>query len=245
MNAEMKKILMIMTLLMSMSVINAQEIQSFTVKVGDFTQLSVVDDINVVYECKPDSTGYAKFTADTDMANQMIFTNNKKGKLSISVGSDSVYTKHLPTIVVYSAFLQSAENFGDSTLHVKSIAPAPKMKFKLVDNGSIVADKVETTDLTLEILTGKGLIQVNGKCTDLNVKNTGKGTIKTEELLAENVNCRIVGTGKVYCHVNGGSLMLKGTGTGKLYYKGKPSSVKQRQLGTLKAISLDETKEQP
>lgn len=233
---------MLVTLLMSVFVIKAQEKQSFVLNVGDFTQLSVIDNINVVYECNSDSTGYAKFTAVTDMANQMIFSNNKKGKLSISVGTDSVYNANLPTIVVYSSFLQSAENFGDSTLYVKSIAPAHDVKFKLVDNGSIVIDKVEAVDLTVEILTGKGLISVGGKCTDLSVKNTGKGTIKAENLLAENVNCRIVGTGKVYCNVNGGSLMLKGTGTGKLYYKGKPSSIKQRQLGTLKAINIEEEK---
>ncbi len=238
----MKKMLMLVTLLMSVFVIKAQEKQSFVLNVGDFTQLSVIDNINVVYECNSDSTGYAKFTAVTDMANQMIFSNNKKGKLSISVGTDSVYNANLPTIVVYSSFLQSAENFGDSTLYVKSIAPAHDVKFKLVDNGSIVIDKVEAVDLTVEILTGKGLISVGGKCTDLSVKNTGKGTIKAENLLAENVNCRIVGTGKVYCNVNGGSLMLKGTGTGKLYYKGKPSSIKQRQLGTLKAINIEEEK---
>lgn len=238
----MKKMLMLVTLLMSVFVIKAQEKQSFVLNVGDFTQLSVIDNINVVYECNSDSTGYAKFTAVTDMANQMIFSNNKKGKLSISVGTDSVYNANLPTIVVYSSFLQSAENFGDSTLHVKSIAPAHDVRFKLVDNGSIVIDKVEAVDLTVEILTGKGLISVGGKCTDLSVKNTGKGTIKAENLLAENVNCRIVGTGKVYCNVNGGSLMLKGTGTGKLYYKGKPSSIKQRQLGTLKAINIEEDK---
>lgn len=237
------KILLLMVLLVTAFTAKSQEIQDFKVKVGDFTQLSVVDNINVVYECKPDSTGYAKFTAATAMANQMIFTNNKKGKLSISVGSDSVYNENLPTITVYSAFLQSAENLGDSTLHVKSIAPAPKLKFKLVDNGSIVIDNAEATTLAVEILTGKGEILVNGKCTDLNVKNTGKGTVKAEGLVADNVNCRIVGTGKVYCNVNGGSLTLKGTGTGKLYYKGKPISVKQLQLGTLKAISLDEANE--
>lgn len=237
------RIFLMMVLLATMFTAKSQEIQDFKVKVGDFTQLTVVDNINVVYECKPDSTGYAKFTAATAMANQMIFTNNKKGKLSISVGSDSVYNDNLPTIVVYSAFLQTAENFGDSTLYIKSVAPAPKMKFKLVDNGSIKIDKVEATTLALEILTGKGLITVGGKCTDLNVKNTGKGTVKAENLVSDNVNCRIVGTGKVYCHVNGGLLTLKGTGTGKLYYKGKPSKIKQLQLGTLKAISLDEAKE--
>lgn len=234
------RILLIVAVLLGTLAVQAVEKQNFTVNVGDFTQLSVVDNINVIYVSNADSTGYAKFSAVPAMANQMIFSNNKKGKLSIMVGTDSVYNKQLPTITVYSAYLQNAENLGDSTLHVKTVAPAPQLKFKLVDNGMIVVDEAIATTVDVEILTGKGNIKINGKCTDLHVRNTGKGTINASGLPAQNVSCRIIGTGKVYCHVEGGELNLKGSGTGKLYYTGKPDRVKQYQLGTLKAISLDE-----
>ncbi len=237
------RILIIVILLVSLFNINAQEVQNFTIKVGDFTQLSVVDNINVVYRCNPDSSGYAKFTATPDMANQLIFTNNKKGKLTITVGTDSVYVENLPDIVVYSAYLQSAENQSDSTLYVHGIAPAPKVKLKLMDNGAIVADNIVATKVDVEILTGRGNVTIGGKCTEFNVKNTGTGSVMAEELSAENVNCRIIGTGKVYCHVNGGKLSVKGSGTGKLYYRGKPENTKIRQLGTIKAINLDEAGE--
>lgn len=237
------KIVLTAVLLVSLFSVKAQKMQDFAVKVGDFTQLSVVDNINVEYRCNADSTGYAKFSAVPAMANQLIFTNNKKGKLSITVGSDSVYTKNLPKIVVYSAYLQSADNQGDSTLHIRSIAPAPHIKFKLMDNGSIIVDDVTATAIDLEILTGMGNIEIGGKCTDLSVKNTGKGTVKAENLVSNNVNCRILGTGKVYCHVNGGKLSIKGSGTGKLYYRGQPGEMKSLQLGTIKAISLDNEKE--
>lgn len=222
---------------------NAQEKQTFEVKVGEFTQLSVVDNINVEYRCSQDSSGYAKFTSVPAMANQIIFSNNNKGKLTITVGTDSVYATSLPKVVVYSAYLQSADNQGDSTLYVCSVAPAPLVKFKLTDNGVIVIDNVVATTIDLEIMTGKGRITANGKCTELNIKNTGTGLIKAEELLAETVNCRIFGTGKVYCSVNGGDLSVKGSGTGKLYYRGNPGKIKVRQLGTIKAISLDDVKE--
>ena len=237
------RMLYVIALLMAFLVADAQEMQDFTVNVGDFTSLTVVDDINVEYRCNPDSTGYAKFSAFPAMANQLIFTNNKKGKLSITVGTDSVYNENLPDIVVYSAYLQSADNLGDSTLIVRSVAPAPHVKFKLMDNGSIIVDEVVATTVDLEILTGKGNISVKGKCTGLNVKNTGKGTIRADELIAENVNCRILGTGKVYCRIDGGKLSIKGSGTGKLYYRGKPAEIKSFQLGTIKAISLDEDTE--
>lgn len=217
----------------------SQEKQRHVVDVGDFTQLLVVDNVNVEYHCNPDSTGKAVFSAVPDMVNQIIFDNNKKGRLSISIGTDSVSSGDIPKIVVYSAYLQSAENQGDSTLHITSIAPAPLVKFKLMDNGNVIVDKVEATTVDVEILTGKGKIIVAGKCTNLNVKNTGVGTINTENLSSKDVNCRILGTGKVYCRVDGGHLSIKGSGTGKVYYRGTPIETKSFQLGTIKAISLD------
>ena len=222
----------------------AEEKQRFVVNVGDFTHLAVVDHINVEYRCNADSAGKAVFSAVPKMANQLIFTNNNKGKLSITVGSDSVYSERLPKVIVYSAYLQYAENLGDSTLCVKSVASSPRVKFKLMNNGRLLVDAVDATTVEIEILTGNGYTQVGGKCTDLKIKNTGKAEVRTEGLEATNVSCRIIGTGKVYCKVNGGKLSLNGSGTGKLYYYGKPSEIKSFQLGTLTAISLDENSEE-
>ena len=238
-----KIVIAILLLVVGLSV-KAQDMQNFVVKVGDFTHLSVVDHINVEYVCNPDSTGLAKFTAKPAMSNQIIFTNNNKGKLSVSIGSDSVYSEHLPTVTVYSTFLQHAENLGDSLLRVKTVASAPRIKFKLMNNGSLKVDNVEATTVEVEILTGHGSIEVAGKCTDLKVKNTGKAEVRAESLLAKNVNCRILGTGKVYCTINGGNLSINGSGTGKLYYHGTPSDIKSFQLGTIKAISLDKGEEE-
>ena len=236
-----KNILLIFALCIACFVAKAQDKQKFVVPVEDFTQILVSDHINVEYHCRPDSSGYAVFLASPRMANQIVFTNNRKGKLSISVNTDSVYNKSLPKIILYSAYLESAENHGDSTLTVKSIAPRPNAKFKLVNNGSIVAENITVTKVETEILTGRGKIAVSGECTDLIVKNLGTGIINTEGLTSKNVTCRIMGTGKVYCNVNGGALSLSGTGTGKLYYHGTPASIRERQFGTIKAISLDES----
>lgn len=239
---RMKRLFLMMLLSISVFVAKAQDdIQDFVLKVGDFTHLSVVDNISVEYVSNPDSTGYAKFTADKAMADQMIFTNNKKGKLTISVGTDSVFTTHLPRITVYSSYLQEADNGGDSTLYVRSVAPAPQLKFKLLANGSILLANVVATKVELEIFTGNGTIQAAGKCTELNLKNTGTGKVDAKSLKADEVRCRILGTGKVYCNVNdGGKLSIKGSGTGKVYYTGKDVKIKSFQLGTIKAIDVND-----
>ena len=233
--------LMAVVALLNVCQAKAQDMQRFIVNVGDFTHLLVEDHVNVVYECNPDSTGFARYYAKPELARQIVFTNNKKGKLSISIGSDSIYAHTVPTVVVYSAYLQTAENQGDSTLTVKSVATAPHIKFKLMNNGTLMVENVEATTVEAEVLTGKGRLEIHGKCNDFEAKNTGKADIYAEGLVAKNVSCRILGTGRVYCYINGGKLSLKGSGTGKVYYRGVPAEMKSFQLGSIKAISLDQT----
>lgn len=220
----------------------AQKKQLFEVKVGDFSQLAVIDNINVVYACSPDSAGMAVFSCSPAIANQLMFTNNQKGKLSINVGTDSVNSPSLPTLKLYSTFLREAVNDGTCTLTIEKIAPAPDLKFKLSDNGCVIVNDAKSTNLELAIVTGKGKISASGECTNLTVRNMGTGIVQAEQVKTVNANCRILGTGKVYCNINGGRLTIKGSGTGKVFYHGLPSEIKSLQLGSIKAISLDSTK---
>ena len=48
-----------------------------------------------------------------------------------------------------------------------------------------------------------------------------------------------MGTGTIGCNVQGGELKVSGSGTGKVYYKGNPSKVTVRKLGTIKAIPME------
>ena len=161
------KIVFFIIMLFSLVGMKAEKIQHFEAKVGEFKNLVVIDNINVEYICNPDSAGLAVFDALPAMANQMIFSNNGKGKLQINVGTDSVNHPNLPLIKVYSTYLQEAVNDGDSTLTIAKVAPAPSVKFKLSDNGRIIIKDVQATDVELAILTGKGEIQASGKCTNL------------------------------------------------------------------------------
>ena len=48
----------------------------------------------------------------------------------------------------------------------------------------------------------------------------------------------LVGTGSIRCNVNDGPLSIKGSGTGKIYYRGTPTEIKSFQLGTIKAVPI-------
>lgn len=233
------KLLLLIMMFLGFMGMKAEKMQRFEAKVGEFKHLVVVDDINVEYICNPDSAGLAVFTTVPAMANQMIFSNNGKGKLQITVGTDSVMSPRLPLIKVYSTFLQEAVNDGDSTLTITKIAPCPTVKFKLSDNGRIDIKDADATDMEIAIVTGKGEIVANGKCTNLSIRNMGTGTIMAENVKAKDVSCRLLGTGKVYCTVDDGILTIKGSGTGKVYYYGTPKEIKSFQIGTIKAIHMN------
>lgn len=218
----------------------ADNVSRYELNVGDFTTLRIVNDINVEYVCSPDSAGKAVFYTTPDKASVFMFDNNNKGKVSIQLTTDEALApKNLPTIRIYSQFLQEAKNDGDSVLYVEKLAAAPKVKFSLSGNGKVVAHDIDGTTVEASIFTGKGVIEVSGKCKEANLRCTGSGTVVADRLEAEKkVSCMLVGTGTIKCNVVNGPISIKGTGTGKVYYRGNPSEIKSMQLGKIKAIPL-------
>ena len=209
------------------------------VKVGNFTRLALVDNINVNYRCNADSAGVAVFMCHQDVADRLIFSLNGKGRLSIQVEDEYERLGNLPTITLYSSSLEEAENAGDSTLRISGLPPMKEFKLRLIDNGKIIARGLRASQLELQILSGKGKIIADGSCDDLALRLVGTGEIQADNVTATQVSCRIMGTGRVGCHVNGGELKVSGSGTGKVYYKGEPSKVTVRKLGTIKAIPME------
>ena len=216
---------------------NAQG-QQLTVKVGNFTRIALLDDINVDYRCNADSAGLALIDCSRDVADHLMFSLSDKGRLSIQV--DDFYERqgNLPTIIIYSTALDEAENSGDSTLRVAGLPPMKAFKVRNIDNGKVIVKGVKASKLELQILSGKGKIIADGSCDDLELRLIGTGEIQADRVHATNVSCRIMGTGSMGCHVDGGDLKVNGSGTGKVYYKGTPRKVTVHKLGTIKAIPM-------
>ena len=209
------------------------------VQVGNFSRLVLLDDINVNYRCNADSAGLVVFTASQDVANHLIFSLSDKGRLSIQVDDEYERQGNLPTLTVYSSAIDEAENSGDSILRISGLPPMKNFKVRLVDNGKIILRGVRASQLELQILSGKGKIIADGSCDNLSVRLIGTGEIQADKVAAGSVTCRIMGTGSIGCDVHGGELKVSGSGTGKVYYKGTPSKVTVRKLGTIKAIPME------
>lgn len=233
-----KRALISLVLVMASLAASAQ-VEHFCVKVGDFARLALFDDINVNYRCNADSAGLVTFDATQEVANALYFSLSNKGRLTIQVNDIYERQGNLPVLTVYSSSLDEAENSGDSILRIDGLPALKEFKVRLTDNGKVIARNIRASQLELQILSGKGKIIADGSCDDLSLKLVGTGEIQADKVTATNVSCRIMGTGSMGCHVNGGILKVSGSGTGKVYYKGNPSKVTVHKLGTIKAIPME------
>ena len=235
----MKRVLISVLLAATVILVTQAQVEQHVFKVGDFTRLSLIDDINVNYRCNADSAGLAMVTCTREIADNMLFSLSAKGRLSIQIVDAIERMSDLPVITVYSSSLDEAENDGDSTLRISGLPPMKAFKVRLTDNGKVIVRGVCASQLELQILSGKGKIIADGSCDDLVLRLVGTGEIQADQVDATSVSCRIIGTGTMGCNVLGGELKVSGSGTGKVYYKGNPSKVSVRKLGTIKAIPID------
>ena len=207
-----------------------------TINVGEFNELIVNDGINVIYSNKADSAGLVAFDIEKEYTSY-IMAERSKGKLKIQLDPAAISIKTLPTVYVYSSYLYKAENSKDSTLTIRSIAPGAKIDIQLQGNGKVIANGLDAVNIGLKLLTGKGKIIANGKCENLSVSNVGTGEIQADEVAAKHVKCSLMGTGTIGCAPKE-TLSVKGIGSGKVYYIGKPIITKSK-LSNVKIVQLE------
>ena len=200
----------------------------YALNMKDFTELKVVDGINVIHKCMPDSAGCVTFETSESIAPKILFSNNKN-QLKIELSTDGETIKGLPTVHVYSSFLAKAENSGDSTITVITPAPASQLKLRVIGNGTIIAKDIHATQAEGKIDSGKGHVVMTGKVQNVKLSNTGTGRIEAGNLQAETGKCSILGTGPIDCSVSD-ELTIVGLGSGTVYVKGKPK-IKNRTIG--------------
>lgn len=214
----------------------AEESTLHELNIQDFTELKVIEGINVNYVCNPDSAGKAIFTSSNKYASMLIF-NNKNSKLEIQLTTNGSSHQDLPTVTVFSRFLSKVENSGDSTIIVYKTAPCSNFKARVIGNGKIIIRDIDVANFDGSIDTGNGQLIVSGACQNAKLSNTGTGTIQADELKSDNTNCRMLGTGTIGCNTNK-TLNVSGASSGKVYYKGTPQKIKNRSIG-IKIIPLD------
>lgn len=233
----LKKILSLIAVALMTTGAYAAEPQTYRINIQDFNELQVMDGLDVVYRCNPDSAGMAVFTCTPDVVPVIIFSNNKS-KLKVQVNSDTrPLPAQFPVITVYSNYLSSVENSGNGTVRVESLAPGALFKARIIGNGTLIADNIHATQTEGNLDTGKGRLVLNGETRSAKFKNIGTGTIEAADLKSESASVTILGTGPVKCQVSQ-ELNVKGVGSGKVYVKGNPQ-VKKRSIGKIEVINVE------
>lgn len=203
--------------------------ERYSLDIKDFSELKVVDGINVIHHCNPDSAGIVTFVSDEDISHRILFSNNKN-RLKIELVTDGVKITDLPTVTVYSSFLAKAENSGDSTLTIVSPSPAASFKARIIGNGTLIARDLHATQVEGKIDTGRGHMVLTGKTSVAKLSNTGTGKLEAGALMADEVNCTVLGTGPIDCYATE-KLSVKGLGSNHIYVKGKPKEIVNRTIG--------------
>ncbi|MDE5836844.1 MAG: DUF2807 domain-containing protein [Paramuribaculum sp.] len=207
----------------------SQSVTKYELDVKDFIELKVTDGINVNYICNPDSAGKAVFYASPEMASQIMFKPGSSKLEILLAPKEERINRELPTVTVYSKYLNFVENSGDSIVRVLSVASGPKFKARVIGNGRISVRNVEANTVEGALDTGKGYITIFGTCTEAKLNCTGTGHIQADGLIAQNVNCRLAGTGTIGCNAVQ-TLNIMGIGSGTVFYKGNPQ-IKKRAVG--------------
>ena len=91
------------------------------VKVGNFSRLALIDNINVNYRCNADSAGLAVLTCTQDIADHIMFSLSSKGQLSIQVVDEYERTGDLPQADVDSC---AADTFSEFYIHLDRYDPS-------------------------------------------------------------------------------------------------------------------------
>lgn len=195
----------------------AQELVDYKLNVQNFSELVVVDGINVDYYCSEDSCGWAHFTTTPELASQIMFSNNKE-RLTIQTAADGEPIAGMPKVTVYSAKLTKIENTGDSTLHIYSLKDVDKLRVRQIDSGKTIVDSISCRELNASLAAGKGYVNLGGNAESAKFTNMSSGLLDADDLKVEKATCFLVGPGRIEC--NASKITVRGAGPGTVLYQG-------------------------
>ncbi|MBO4965500.1 MAG: DUF2807 domain-containing protein [Muribaculaceae bacterium] len=235
---KLRQLILFLSLLLPVIMFGREN--DYEVNLGQFDRLEIEDNVNVIYRCVPDSTGYAAWSGEERFADAFIFSNNK-GKLRIQVQTDDVDDPALPVLHLYSDFMTQVSTSSALVTRIEEPAPNPSFKATLIGNGTLIVHGINCTKLNATLNTGNGQITLTGTAREAKYKMVGTGTIQADMLEAQRVKCNILGSGSIGCWPVE-SLSVSGIGSTKIYYRGTPDVSKS---GGGKLFRLDATEEDP
>ena len=107
----------------------------------------------------------------------------------------------------------------------------PTLETVVLSGSGVVTVEGVTTERLVVRAPGSGVLTVSGTAEQLDVSLTGSGDVRLEELVARDVAATLSGSGRLQVHATD-SLEASVPGTGVIVYRGNPSTVTTDVSGT-------------
>lgn len=216
--------------LMSTSVLFAQNSENR--KVTDFESISLSIHAKVYLTQGKLNSVTLKGNAD-DL--KEIITEVENGTLQIKRKKNKnwIWNSSLSKLEIYvtSASIKNLKVSGSGTIITKNPVTTDQANYIVSGSGSIFIEDLAAEAIDC-LLSGSGNIQLKGdNLQELTIKISGSGDVDASDLIAENVGIHLSGSGNCRVHVKQ-KLSGKLSGSGDIYYRGKPESVDTKVSGS-------------
>ncbi len=236
-------VLLLFTLAEGALLNNSQEIREGNgkviteeVAVSDFTQLNIAGPMDYFLV---DNTSQSKVLIKTH-SNFMesVTIEQQNGSLNIHL-KDEGDLPSFKTFKIYVPVSQEAlkgiNHSGSGKMVSEVVLSAESLELNHSGSGEIVA---EVNNRKLKTSTsGEGKIKLDGKAAYVEMNLSGSGRILGKNMLSKMAHVNLSGSGKVKVHANE-HLKVTISGTGHVYYKGKPDNIEQSISGNGKITPL-------
>jgi hypothetical protein len=216
----------------SNSITGSGNVITKTVNTQPYKTINVSGSMEVFLE--KGTEGKISIAAEDNVMDRIVVESDGE-TLTISMKSNtSLYNTKKIKITVPFEELSEVSLKGSGNVEGKDLLKTNSLALNVQGSGNIKAS-IEVTTLIAR-LNGSGDIKISGKVTDVDVKTTGSGNFEGKELISENAQISISGSGDSTIFAK---TMLKARiqGSGSVFYGGNPTSdFKVRGSGKVKSI---------
>ncbi|MCL2290260.1 MAG: DUF2807 domain-containing protein [Bacteroidetes bacterium] len=211
-----------------------------SIPISNFSKIEVETFVEIDYS-QGRNTGNLEFTVDNNLLEYYdIYTENDVLRIQLK---NEYKNKHnlkpsKSLLKVSSDQLEKISIAGGSKVNFCTNFTSKKLNIELAGSAKILANKysVNITNLKADI-AGSASVQLNGTIQKADVSIAGSGSVKALDCKIAQLQADIAGSGNVEAHVTD-TLIASIAGSGKVRYKGNPSTIKPSVAGSGKVVKL-------
>ena len=186
--------------------------------IADFSEVSILNGINVVYTQNATLAGKVRVYAPE--GKDVVSITSKNGQLSVRYGKGYNRDFGVIMVYVYSKELSKVSCSMGGNFTAEGMVSGNKLKLKVLGQSQIRCKNIVYDEVSAKRGLGNGDILLAGKAKETTYTIIGSGEINADNLIADDVTCKILGRGDIGCHVDK-NITVRSLGKGAAYCKGE------------------------